>query len=46
MLLSQLFKIIFVLFAISGALIYKIANIVISKLLLSSEEVSRTPEAN
>jgi len=35
MLLSQLFKIIFVLFSVSGALIYKLAHILLAKLLLS-----------
>jgi len=47
MLLSQLFKIIFVLFAVSGALIYKVANTVLSKLFQSSEEeINRTAETN
>ncbi len=37
MLLSQLFKIVFVLFAVSGALIYKLASIALSKLLLPTQ---------
>jgi len=34
MLLSQMFKIVFVLIAVSGAMIYKLANIALSRLLL------------
>jgi len=46
MLISQLFKIIFVLFAVSGALIYKLANVALSKLLLPAPTTTNSNIVN